>query len=250
MWLFLNTIDFLKEDNQYQLNGLTKFLFNKYGFEAYMEHEKSPPDLLSKRCSALYANVEDDSSFLVTRLKVTLSDCDGNPLYISDVGKSKEKEYEKAYHTALRNAFLSIEELKYSYKPSQEEDTVEEVQPAVTPVVSKKEPVPEITVPVKKEPEVAVIEENEEQNDAPVPDDKVVFKSTNSGYSIHRGRNGYTVFDGDQKIGTAKETSSRRLYLIQTSDFDGVGRSEGDAFIVERSIKGVDGLVKMTFRRQ
>ena len=32
--------DFLKEADQYQINSLSKFLFNKYGFQTLMEGEK------------------------------------------------------------------------------------------------------------------------------------------------------------------------------------------------------------------
>ena len=44
-----NRYTFQKEDNQYQLNALTKFLLEKQGFKAYMESEV-PAELL-QRCN-------------------------------------------------------------------------------------------------------------------------------------------------------------------------------------------------------
>lgn len=41
-----NKFAFLKSDNEYQLNILTKFLIEKQGFKAYMENEV-PSELLN-----------------------------------------------------------------------------------------------------------------------------------------------------------------------------------------------------------
>ena len=242
---------FLKGQDQYQLNSLTKFLFNKYGFEAYLINDEYPVDLLPRSCKALYANVESETNFLITKLKVTLSDCEGEVLYISEVGRSKEKEYKKAYHLALRAAFESIQELKYIYKPEKEDTTVEAVNNEAVdqgnttvktpPVVSKK--VEQVTVVED------VVEKTEETVIAASSTTQHVYKSANSSYSIHKNETGYTIYDGDQKIGNAKETSTG-VYLIQTTDFNGIGRITRNSFIVERSIKGVDELVKMTFTLQ
>ena len=39
------TYSFLGEEDKYQLNSLTKFLFNKYGFKAFFQDEEFPNDL-------------------------------------------------------------------------------------------------------------------------------------------------------------------------------------------------------------
>ncbi|MGM0392581.1 MAG: hypothetical protein ACQEQB_12580, partial [Bacteroidota bacterium] len=51
--------NFTEEPDKFQLNSLTKFLFDKYGFEAYLENEELPEDLKSNRCKALFADVEN-----------------------------------------------------------------------------------------------------------------------------------------------------------------------------------------------
>jgi hypothetical protein len=112
-----NKYDFLKEKDQYQLNSLTQFLFNKYGFEALMEGSNYPEDLIRNRCLALKSDVLKDSGLFKTKLSLELKDCNDAVVYTSQAGESREKEYNKAYSEALREAFEELEALNYSYKP-------------------------------------------------------------------------------------------------------------------------------------
>lgn len=112
--------EFQKEANKHQLNELTKFLFDKYGFVTIWE-DKIPKDLENRHCELLFAKVTDDSTFFSTKLKVHLNDCQGTEVYISEEGTSREKEYKKAYHTALRDAFTKgnlLTKFRISYKNS------------------------------------------------------------------------------------------------------------------------------------
>ncbi len=52
-----------------------------------------------------------------TKSIVELRDCSNKIIFSSKEGKSKDKEYKKAYHEAIRNAFKSIQSLKYKYIP-------------------------------------------------------------------------------------------------------------------------------------
>ena len=129
--------DFLKTENQYRLNTLTKFNLKKAGFEAFYTNEAIPNDY-SDRCSLLYINVLRENGFLISKLFLTLKDCYGKIIYQSVVGKSKEKAYQVAYTEALNEAFNSVYSLKYKYNGS----TTTKVQPAtqsevVKPVVSE-----------------------------------------------------------------------------------------------------------------
>ena len=99
---------FLDEKDEYQLNSLTKFLFNKYGFNAYFDLEV-PVDV--KRCDGLWASVIGSPGFVYTRITVVLKNCYGEEVYRSKEGKSKEKNYKKAYYEAMRMSFESIEVL-------------------------------------------------------------------------------------------------------------------------------------------
>ena len=98
-----NKFAFLKSDNEYQLNILTKFLIEKQGFKAYMENEV-PAELLNTPCNILRADVKNESNMMTSKLRLVLTDCANKEVFSSEVGKSREKEYKKSYQEALRNA--------------------------------------------------------------------------------------------------------------------------------------------------
>jgi hypothetical protein len=107
--------DFLKEANKYNLNTLTKSMFEKAGFTVFMSNEQLPADLALNRCRALYGDLESDSGMLRTKLKIQIKDCFGTILYASEEGSSREKDYQKGYYEALRKAAASFYQLGYAY---------------------------------------------------------------------------------------------------------------------------------------
>ncbi len=104
---------FLKEADQYQLNSLTRFLFEKYDFEAYLKGEGDYKNLDADRCEGLYADVLDDSGMFRTKLRVVLKDCQNREVFVSREGVSRNKDFRNAYQEALGEAFKSIESLDY-----------------------------------------------------------------------------------------------------------------------------------------
>lgn len=142
--------DFLKGENQYRLNTLTKFNLNKAGFEAFYSNEAIPNDF-SDRCSLLYIDVLKENGFLITKLFLTLKDCYGKIIFQSPIGKSKEKEYQVAYTEALNEAFQSLFALKYKYNGSattkvQSEIHTEVVKPMPAPITTSKNVISEPVV--------------------------------------------------------------------------------------------------------
>lgn len=118
--------DFQDEENKYQLNALTAFLFEKYGFQVLY---KQPNPTGVEMCDVLSANVHNESGFLRSKLYVTLENCQGEEVFRSALGVSREKDYKRSYHEALREAFESFEGL--------EQDSTGVV--IVEPSVSKKD---------------------------------------------------------------------------------------------------------------
>lgn len=106
--------DFIKEENQYRLCTLTKFNLQKAGFVTFYANESLPLEY-SDRCSVLNVDVVKENGFLVTKLYVVLKNCNGKEIFKSEVGRSKEKEYEIAYSEALNMAFESVKALNYKY---------------------------------------------------------------------------------------------------------------------------------------
>lgn len=106
--------DFLKTENQYRMATVSKSNLLKAGFKAFYSNEEIPAEY-NDRCQLLYMDVRKDNAFLVTKLYVEFKDCYGKLIYTSEVGKSKEKDYETAYRESLNGAFTSINELHYKY---------------------------------------------------------------------------------------------------------------------------------------
>lgn len=99
--------EFQSSRDQFQINTLTRHLFNANGFNAiYDEELKGLP-----RCNGLFADLERQSSIFQTKITVVIKDCNNNIVFQSDEGLSKEKEFRKAYHESIRRAFRSIEYL-------------------------------------------------------------------------------------------------------------------------------------------
>jgi len=106
--------EFMKSDNQYRLATLTKFNLNKAGFEAYYTNEEKP-FASNDRCSFLDLDVINQKAFLSTKLYIVFKDCYGKEIYKSDLGVSREKNYETAFNEALNRAFESVMALNYKY---------------------------------------------------------------------------------------------------------------------------------------
>lgn len=109
------TYEFAGATDEYRLNSLTKFLFEKNGYNTLMNTEKIPADLDSNPCLGLQTKVVDNSGLFVTRLVIKLLDCKGQVVFESKEGRSREKDFQEAFQEALRDAFTSLEEIEYNY---------------------------------------------------------------------------------------------------------------------------------------
>jgi len=108
--------DILGKTNQYQLNALTKFLFEKNGFQTIMKTENWPEDLQQNPCLGVSPVLVEDSGLFVTKMRIVLQDCKGMTVYKTREGKSKEKEFQAAYQESFRDAFQDLADLQYEYK--------------------------------------------------------------------------------------------------------------------------------------
>jgi len=108
--------DILGKTNQYQLNALTKFLFEKNGFQTIMKTETWPEDLQQNPCLGVSPVLVEDSGLFVTKLHIELQDCKGMTVYKTREGRSKEKDFQAAYQESFRDAFQELADLQYEYK--------------------------------------------------------------------------------------------------------------------------------------
>jgi hypothetical protein len=110
--------EFLNQANKYNLNTLAKGVFVKQGFTVFMSNEKLPDVVALDKCKALYGDVKSSSGMLATVLNFEIKDCNGKILYTSEKGRSKVKEFQKAYYEAMREAAASFASLDYKYDES------------------------------------------------------------------------------------------------------------------------------------
>jgi hypothetical protein len=197
--------EFQKGTNQFQLNELLKFLFEKEGFEAFLDNEPIPSDLSSNACKGLRTRVRNESGMFRTRLFIELRDCNNIEVFVSREGVSREKDFEKAYQEALRAAFESISELNYTLEEEQEV-----VEVTAVPEIEE-EKVVEVTAvpPVEDENEVSgeVEKELPEEGKDPVDDDiqptgkkdgtggnRLFFLKDNSEFFLEKIPSGYNLY--------------------------------------------------------
>ncbi|WBL26172.1 hypothetical protein [Zunongwangia sp. HGR-M22] len=183
--------EFSKEKNQYQVNALTKFLLEKYGFSTVMKSAEKPAELQNNNCLALEADVQNNSGLFVTKMVLQLKDCYGNVIYESKEGRSREKEYKSAYHEALRDAFTSLEDLDYSYN----EDPIVE-QASNKQVEKQPKAVAATEVSNAVESEVEVVEENEMDTEDSIiaTSSEKFFVNDNSVYFLKENESGFGFY--------------------------------------------------------
>lgn len=153
--------DFLKSEDQYQLNSLTKFLFKKEGFNTLFDSDNKLQELANNPCLGLVSKIKNNSGMFNTKLVVELFNCKNEVVYTSNEGKSKQKDYKKAYQEALRNAFKSITLFDYKYNPVKASVTIEKEEIVVEekPTSVVKEVIPAKVETVIEEKPVEIVEE-------------------------------------------------------------------------------------------
>jgi hypothetical protein len=185
--------DFLKEPNMYNINGLTKFHLEKKGFTVYFDNTQIPKELAGDKCSVLMAEVTQRKTIFVTNLTVVLKDCQGNIIFKSKEGKSREKEWAASYNEALAEAFKSLNEVPYAY-----------TGPASTPALQKVE-----TAAVSSTPAAA-------------PATATVKDAAGTLYA-QATANGYQLIDTSPKIVlTLLKTSAPDYFIATKGDTHGI----------------------------
>jgi len=105
-----------KYPNQYKTSTLIKYLFTKKGFQTYYKDDHDP-ELNSNRCLGLLVRLNHKSGMFITKVTISLEDCNSKKIFTSLQGSSKEKDYTLSYKEAIEMAFTSIDALDYNYNP-------------------------------------------------------------------------------------------------------------------------------------
>ena len=210
--------DFSKEDNQYGLNSVAKLLLEDKGFIAFIGNEELPTELVANKCNALRAEVVQKKGLFVTNLTLLLKDCQGNIVFKSKEGKSREKEFHTAYDLALRDAFSSLNDVPYKYDstalaPSQQAMTTPAAPPAAAPATATAPTPAPATTP------------------APAPASASVAEAIGTLYA-QATPNGYQLIDTTpKKVLTLSKTSMQDYFIAEDGASNGVVfRKNGEWF--------------------
>lgn len=243
--------EFQKTEDAYQINSLTKFLFNRAGFNVFLSNEKFPEDAAKNACTTLKAIVVNKSSLLSTKMQIKLVDCFNNDVYITEEATSRIKDYKRAYHEAIREAFVELEDLNYKFQEpvsevAQAEKVVEsspsrpivkEVVEAVDDIQPKKETVTETKVEEIKvvDEQVEKVTEKKKSITKPIQEEikeidiKPAKLSIEGNYyvekwgvcTISKNEDGYSFKGGDENFEFAVlyKTSKPHMFIIKYAAF-------------------------------
>ncbi|MDT0688667.1 hypothetical protein RM549_02655 [Salegentibacter sp. F188] len=245
---------FLNAPDEYQLNALTKFLFEKNGFKATMKSEQKPSDLKANGCLALYADVKDDSNLFVTKLTVVLENCNGEVVYRSSEGSSRKKDFKRAHHDALRDAFNSFEE--FNYKFQQDSDNI------ATETISspKAEQEGEVAAQAPEENMIAAMAEEQEDEDIEVKKTEtgteksaVVYILDNAVYFIEKSDSGYSLFQKGmaEPFASLIKSKGQENYIYSSITKQGLAYFDKEEnLVVEHFDKNKNEMIKTVYEVQ
>jgi len=241
-----NQFDFQREADQYRLNSLSKFLFEKNGFIALKEGDALPKELVENGCLSLNADVLKGNGMFKTKLRIELKNCRGEVVYTSDEGISRKKKYMVAYNEALRGAFKSFSFMDYKYNPSnksnastianandKEKEVIralkEEIK-ALKKVEEKAKEIDNIDV-MEKEPKSKMIEE----------DKPIAIKKANSNTLYAQPTNtGFQLVDTTPKVVYTIYVSGKKdTYIVKGLDAL-IYKENGEWTIAEQKENGLE----------
>ncbi len=182
------SFDFFEEPNKFNLNGLTKSFFEKEGFKVLYDTDIKPDFVANNPCEVLYAYVIDDNKLFSKNLYVQVKDCKGNLLIESVKGSSREKDFDKSFTIALRQALTSLKgQLNFNKSKSF----------------------------VKNENKEILIEKSAEN--------KIVVENNNTKYSSIITETGYQLINSENEVVfELTKTSSEDIFIAKKGNLNGV----------------------------
>lgn len=227
---------FQKQNDQYGINSLTRSLLESKGFTVYLDNGELPAELANNKCNALNADLSEKSTMFTTGLTLLLKDCQGNVVFKSKEGKSREKEYNVSYNLALRAAFESLKEASYVYNGTTHEQgqqivvsTPSVATPAVsTPAVAT----PAVAAPVVSTP--AVTAPITTTVPAPAKPGSVATTQPSGTLYAQAITNGYQLIDTTPKIVlTLLKTSVQDYFIAGNGTANGIVFKKGENWFFE-----------------
>ena len=221
---------FLKQNDQYGLNSLTKALLAEKGFTVYLDNAELPSEIANNKCQALNVDLLEKNSMFTTSLTLLLKDCQGNIVFKSKEGKSREKEYRVSYNLALRDAFTSLDAVPYAYNGATNaqpvQPTVTTTAPPVTTVnANTQAAIVTPSAPVATAPTIAATAVKPVQVETNQPSGTLYAQAI---------ANGYQLIDTTPKIVlTLLKTSAQDYFIANNGTSNGIVLKKNDGWFFE-----------------
>ncbi len=229
---------FQTEPNQYDLNRMAKFQFEKLGFIVVAEGQRLPDDLKSNYCLALISEITA-KGLLRTKAKISLKNCHGETVYISGEGVTKEKDLTRAYDVAIRKAFDTMQGLNYSYKPNEAitsvggssedvkkaEEKIEQLEAEIKELKDEQKD-EEVTIKIEPVEEIeSQSEETEQEQSTPtevieIPEEKIKdIDEADNKLTASQIINGFKLLDKDSnEVMTIFNSGVENIFIVKGKD--------------------------------
>lgn len=222
-----------KNENQFRTSTLVKYLFSNEGFNVVYDN-KLPTELEENPCLGAKVALINESSLFQTKTRLSLTDCHGVLLMMSQEGRTKTKDFEQAYREAISESFGSFRGLNYKYEPPKEESkTAEPITVSFENDVKSLESVSETKISTEEVKTVAdPIEKLDVQAEPNLPNERgTLYAQPVDG--------GYQLVDTTPKvIYVLKETSSPDVFLVNKDGKNGVVYKNEEKWFIEMDEKG------------
>lgn len=248
------TYEFTGDIDQYRLNSLTKFLFEQNGFNTLMKNEDKPEDLRKDGCLGLQTKVEENSGLFVTKLTLKLVDCNDQIIFQSKEGTSREKDFQTAYHEALRDAFSSIEEIDYVYTENDNKQDIPEVEITGLPVAADESVEENSKINEVERKPAELIEKNEEnltsKDVESINKTERIFMYSGKEYSLKETNNGLGLFqeNSSDPIAILIETSGGQSYIYNSLTNRGVAYFDASGNLTVEYLDSSNNKVSLTYK--
>ncbi len=243
--------EFSKSENQYKLNALAKFLFEKEGFETLRKKESRPDDLRNDACLGLNLSVENNSGLFSTKFIINLEDCRGEIVFTSEEGYSREKDYETAWHEAFRDAFESVKELNYSFNADAPIASKPEVEKAEEPEAVEEPEVAQSAPETEPQPDESRREDENVSEEGVERPASLNFEKDGTAYRLEENEKGYQLLQEGasepQAVLVKSQNGNNYIYNSLTRQGMAYFTENGD-LVVEHYDSQKGDTVKTTYR--
>ena len=230
--------EFSAEPNEFNMNTYTKMYLEKYGFEAYSEDDKYPADFANSRCNKVYVDVVRKKNLFTTIFVIEVKDCQNTILFTSQEGRSKEKEYRRAYPQALREAFNSFESMNHKYNGTiHSESNSNLVKNQSEDAVTRKSVVTKVEFVEDKVPaEKSIIENRTTYQKAEVASP---INKNNPTLLAKKTENGFLLLDENKRLDfELLKTSQENIFITSYNTNNGIFVLNGNQSRFEYYVNG------------